>query len=221
MSSHAVIEELLKIHATLMNCRSFLTEQHRKAIFKGFKNSLNFECSRAAFLMARYCHSEILANPGTFIREIDEFLLLFRELNSMDEFIQSHRDFLSIRLLSYAKRVPPIENELVRKIAAICGEDEVRRLEKMLEDTALSIDLEYDSSPSPFPFRVLVISFDSWPIYPNVQLRVPREVLDARSNFVNFYKAPSCRQQPNRQVPVDLTGTSLFQAGDGSRQGEK
>jgi hypothetical protein len=193
----AVINELLKIHQTLILCKRFLGDDRRKALFRAFKRAVNEECSKVAFLMARMCHSDILGSPGDFVLRIDDILLLFRELNAMDEFIENHRQFLAIRLLSCAKMVPQIETTFLDRIGGICGRDEVRRCEKMIADVNASAQLmaEFDLKGE-IAFRSVLMSFDSWPTYPDVSLRCPPQIMEARSRFATFYKG----KQPSRKL---------------------
>jgi hypothetical protein len=198
LSNSTVIQRLLDIHATLISCKVFLNETVRKPLFKAFRISMNDDPSKIAFLMARYCHSEVLASPEDFSRKIDRVLRLFRELNSMDEFIENHRRFLSIRLLNYSKTIPQVESEFIGKLAVICGEDEVRKIEKMIEDTSASLSLaqEFTQDTESLSLYVLVISADCWPAYPTLQSELPLEVVAARESFANFYKT----KQPNRKL---------------------
>jgi hypothetical protein len=202
--SAAIIEELLSIHQSINDCRSFLDPQPGATLVRAFRQGLNAAAARAAFLLAQYCHTKISAAPEEFVAACGPVILLFRALTAMDGFVQHHRQFLALRLCRSSPRIGSpqtalrCESEFLRKIAAICGEEEVHNMDRMIEDFNGSAEISAEFPPigGPTKFTFTLMTYDAWPVFPAIALRLPPEVLDAESRFTTFFK----ERQPAKKI---------------------
>ena len=192
-----IVDELMRIHDSLMACKSFFDPVHQKVIFRGFRLAVNQEANNVAFQLARFVNQKIATIANDFIPSLDRVMLLFRELESMDVFMEHHRQFLALRLLGYAKDPPKVEYEIIRKIAVICGDEDVKNMEGMISDVQASFQLtrEFDAK-STIPIRFTVMTITTWPTFPRVSLAIPPAILDARARFADFYKS----RNPSRKL---------------------
>ena len=216
-----IVKELLRVHDSLVACRSFFDPVHQKEIFRGFKSAVNQEANNVAFQMARFVHHMIVTITNDFIPALDRVMLLFRELESMDVFMEHHRQFLALRLLGYVKDPPKVEFEIIRKMAAICGDEEVKNMEGMISDIQASFQLtrEFDAK-SATPIRFTVMTITTWPTFPHISLGVPSDILDARARFADFYKSRNPSRKLSWRPELDdvafrlngclFTGSSLY-----------
>lgn len=197
LKSLKMIDRLFELHASMLECKSFFDLEHQKQILRGFRTSVNTKANRVAFMLARFVHQKIMASSNDFTRFIDTVTLLFRELESMDLFLEHHRQFLALRLLGYVKDPPKVETVFIRKLALICGDEGVKNMKGMMSDilTSFQITREFDAQ-SKMPMRFTVIESQVWPNYPNVNLVIPSEVLDAAARFTAFYKT----RNPSRKL---------------------
>ncbi|KAH0790387.1 hypothetical protein GPJ56_005683 [Histomonas meleagridis] len=185
LKSINVIKELLQIHHSIVVCKPNVDS---KDVEKEFKHSINKASLRIAFLLAKFCHVNIIENSEEFDKMIDSIILLFRQFESMDVFVEHYKQFLGMRLLNY-EDVPSVETDFIEKLQMICGEEDVKSMVGMINDFDHTkvVNSEFTASAS-FQIRFVLISEENWPRYQKERLRIPLEILDSQSQFVTFYK---------------------------------
>jgi hypothetical protein len=194
-----VIEDLLQMHSSIFTCASFLGAGRSQQLMRCFRQALNTQSSRSAFMLAEYCHIQLLVEPHDFMSDCDQVLRLFRALDSMDLFAQHHRQFLALRLFQSPARSDALrcESDFLRRMGAICGDQEVSCMDRMIEDSEASseVEEEFPSGGDP-PMSFLLCSYNSWPAFPRMDLLIPADVIDAKERFTQYYKVT----QPGRKL---------------------
>ena len=181
-----VIEELLKIHESILCCKKNVDI---KELEKGFQTTINKTSFRIEFLLAKYINLKIIEFKDDYISYVDNIILLSRQLESINVFLEHYRQYLSFRLLNYEKELPKIENMFINKLTDNCGEDDTKKMVEMIHDFELSLLINNNISISnSFQIRFSLISFDNWPKYPSIKLKIPEEIINAQTNFQQVFK---------------------------------
>ncbi|ROT35960.1 cullin-4A [Sodiomyces alkalinus F11] len=129
-------------------------------------------------------------------RQLDQALELFRFIEGKDAFEAFYKKDLARRLLMGRSASQDAERNMLRKLRDECGANFTRNLEQMFKDQEIAKgEMEafkehtarLESQP-PVDLQVMVISAAAWPSYPEVRLRIPKEIAKEAGRFEQWYK---------------------------------
>ncbi|KAJ2461276.1 hypothetical protein GGF42_000289 [Coemansia sp. RSA 2424] len=168
------------------------------ALRESFEDFINSRRSKPAQLTAKFVDQCMRSGSRSADEDIesllDRVLVLFRFLNDKDLFEGYYRRDLAKRLL-YGKSVSTdTERSMVQKLRMECGPGFTKRLEGMLRDMDVSVDLDVKFTnlqqtlePDDIGFHASILTQAFWPTYEPMPLAIPREVELAQEQFVQFY----------------------------------
>lgn len=163
-------------------------------IMRSFKRALNESPKQIAFEFAKFCDTMIIKNPVEFSNNIELETKFFRELDSIDSFLNYYMQFLAFRLFSYKQNVPEVEKIMIKQVEEICGSNNSSKLENMVLDAEMNIELSKtrdDSSLCSF----YLIKYDVWPQYQTVEIETPSFIEESFEKFKQDYLNEHKRQQ--------------------------
>ncbi|KAL2752787.1 hypothetical protein ACRALDRAFT_1036580 [Sodiomyces alcalophilus JCM 7366] len=129
-------------------------------------------------------------------RQLDQALDLFRFIEGKDAFEAFYKKDLARRLLMGRSASQDAERNMLRKLRDECGANFTRNLEQMFRDQEIAKgEMEafkehtarLENRP-PVDLQVMVISAAAWPSYPDVRLRIPKEIAREAERFEQWYK---------------------------------
>lgn len=166
---------------------------------KYFKGCLLASSNKITYLASRYIHQQIQQNNGSFNQQIPDLLNFLLELDSVPYLFSCFRQFLGLRTLNYFPEKFMSDSELFNQIGIIFSIDQKNLLSQMYPDLKESsaICSEFKSSKEiPIAFRIMVMSVEKWPSYPQFPLKVDDEILTIRNEFETFYTS----KFPNKEI---------------------
>ena len=150
-------------------------------------------------LLASYCDYLLRSGAEMSDEETEEtfgkVVSLFLRVVDRDTFQEFLRKMLSRRLLTNANVSEEREKSLVAKFKAKCGASFTCRLEGMINDRNVSLDMCKDFSDSeagkhcPFDFSAQVLTMGFWPTFAEDKAVVPLPVQSMITKFSEFYLA--------------------------------
>ena len=149
---------------------------------KGFSAVMNSAALKSEFLFAKFVDNSIRKEDFT---DVDDYVDFFRELGRIDEFVEHNRQFLVNRLLDLGSQTFAKELTFVSKIQELVGPtDGVVNSTKMIEDAETSESLGYKPG---IPGRIMLITYDAWPEYPDINIKIPDAIQEERTKFEEFF----------------------------------
>lgn len=170
-----------------------------KYCLKYFKGCLVSSSNRISYLASRYIHQQVQQNNNSFIQQIPDLLNFLLELDSVPYLFSCFRQFLGLRTLNYFPEKTMSDSELFNQIGIIFSIDQKNLLSQMYPDLKESnaICSEFkSSSETPIVFRIMLMSVEKWPSYPQFRLEVDNEIKTIRTEFETFYTS----KFPNKEI---------------------
>ena len=169
-------------------------EKFKSAAKEAFVKSLNLKPNTVADYLSRYI-DHILKMSDTeeklIMNKIDEFIIIFKNIDAKDMFESFFIKRLANRLLYNLTSTTNGERYLIEKLRTECGNVFVTKSEEMLSDIKLSTDLTLNStmSFSNIQFNFYVLSTNSWPVSKIVQGHINDEISQIQKEFISVNKA--------------------------------
>ncbi|KAI5306450.1 Glycosylphosphatidylinositol (GPI) anchor assembly protein [Ascosphaera pollenicola] len=128
-------------------------------------------------------------------RQLDQVLELFRFVHGKAVFEAFYKNDLARRLLMGRSVNDEAEKSMLSKLRSECGSQFTHNLETMFKDTDLARSemsaynslLQERNTKRKLDLNVHVLSAAAWPSYPDVDVTLPPEVLQAQKDFELFY----------------------------------
>jgi len=175
---------------------------------RGFVIFIN--CNRqSAELFARCCHGVLDKGPTSKAlseKEVDRILLLvvtaLRYLLDKDIFQSHYAKLLAKRLINDSSMSQQAEEHMVQALRSTCSPDFTSRLSRMIQDKALSYDLDTQYTAERFakmsmqrsadvlPHRVMVLTTGTWPMSAktNETMIAPEQIQSCMDSYQGFYQ---------------------------------
>ena len=192
MNNTSCIPKLIELLFFFQSLVKTYNINESKYCLKYYKGCLIASSNRLAYLGARYIHQQVQQNSAGFNQQIPDLLNFLSELDTAPYLFACFRQFLGLRTLSYFPEKFISDSELMNQIGIIFTIDEKNVLGQMYSDLQESASVTSDFKSGEdfgFVFRVMLISVEQWPSYPQFRLRVGDEVDAARRDFESFYRA--------------------------------
>lgn len=177
---------------------------------KYFKGCLVAYGNRISYLASRYIHQQIQQNNKSFVQRIPDLLNFLIELDSIPYLFTCFRKLLGLRILYYFPEKFMSDSELLNQIGIIFSIDQKNLLNQMYPDLQESnpVCAEFKSPQQiPINFRVMLISVEKWPSYPQFLLNVDDDIMSIRKEFETFY----FNKFPNKKIKwIDSLETCVF-----------
>ena len=154
----------------------------------------------AAEALALFMHSKLCNGASIQIDEVIEQLLekcviLFRFVNSKDEFERYYKQLLAKRLLLKNSTSFDLEQSMIAKLKSECGFQFTTQMECMFRDISISGEMArtFDNFCSqtaialPFEFSVTVLTSGNWPMAPSPPCVFHEDFMRCMSTFETFY----------------------------------
>ncbi|PGH04577.1 Cullin 4 [Blastomyces parvus] len=128
-------------------------------------------------------------------QKLDQVLDLFRFVHGKAVFEAFYKNDLARRLLMGRSASDEAEKSMLARLRSECGSNFTHNLESMFKDMDLARDemASYNALLGPkrdrpkMDLNVNVISAAAWPTYPDVQLKIPKDISGALDGFEQFY----------------------------------
>lgn len=128
-------------------------------------------------------------------RQLDQVLELFRFVHGKAVFEAFYKNDLARRLLMGRTVNDEAEKSMLSKLRSECGSQFTHNLETMFKDTDIARSemsaynslLQERNTKRKLDLNVHVLSASAWPSYPDVDVPLPADVLDALEDFEMFY----------------------------------
>ena len=130
-------------------------------------------------------------------RQLDNVIELFRFIDGKDVFEAFYKKDLARRLLLGKSADNAVEQSMLSKLKSECGSSFTHNLEQMFKDqeTSKQVLTAFQTSRQEAgrgrvatELHVNILSEAAWPSYPDMQVLLPKEVLNRIVEFENYYK---------------------------------
>ncbi|EAX89934.1 hypothetical protein TVAG_435010 [Trichomonas vaginalis G3] len=150
--------------------------------FKAFCTEMRSKYRKLQLMYAEFINQKI--QEDDFPQHLSDYILFFRQLSSIDEFVLENRSYLVNRLLS--PNYSHISNEEIfgKAIEEIIGSDGIKSTFQMISDVKYSRSMDIKLS---IPGFVTLIKYDTWPEYQEIFPEVPRQIEVLRKEFENQF----------------------------------
>ncbi|KAJ2655745.1 hypothetical protein IWW48_005380 [Coemansia sp. RSA 1200] len=199
----SLIPNLLEFKRKLDNILYGSFQKHpilTSTLRKAFEEFVNSRRNKPVQLLAKYIDQYMRPSSRTALE--DDMDTLFGRLVSLlmlmqgkDLFEAHYRRDLAKRLLLGTSSSVDSEKLMVQKLRSECGAGFTSRLDGMFRDMDVSEDLfgkfgasRYAEDPRRIAFHANVLTQAFWPTYEPMDLVTPKQVEQAQSNYVDFYK---------------------------------
>ncbi|GAM25543.1 hypothetical protein SAMD00019534_087180 [Acytostelium subglobosum LB1] len=171
-------------------------------IVYALKESFEFFMNRGeniAELLAKFVDSKLRSgNKGVTESELEDSLnkslILFRYIQGKDVFEAFYKKDLSKRLLLEKYISIDAEKSMVAKLRAECGNEFTKNLDGMFVDLDTSSEINdafrangIKPGTTHVDLRVLVLTKGNWPSFTNINVVLPKELLEMQALFVTYY----------------------------------
>ncbi|KAH8407576.1 hypothetical protein KR222_007446 [Zaprionus bogoriensis] len=156
--------------------------------------------SKSPELLAKYCDlllKKSSKNPEDKELEdnLNHVMVVFKYIEDKDVFQKYYSNMLAKRLVSHTSASDDAEAMMISKLKQTCGYEYTVKLQRMLQDIALSKDLnsnfkEYlktNNIASEIDFGIEVLSTNAWPFTQNNNFQLPSELERSVQQFTIFY----------------------------------
>ncbi|KAJ2549720.1 Cullin-4B [Coemansia sp. RSA 1878] len=197
-----LISGLLAFKRKLDNILSIAFQNNARligALREAFEMFINTRRSKPAQLIARHIDQCMrmgskLAADDDIDDIFDRIIMLFRFIQGKDLFEAYYRRDLAKRLLYNKTLSTDTERLVLQKLKAECGAGYTNRLEGMLHDMELSLELssefaqkQPESAMNDIGFQGSVLTMAFWPTYEPMELVLPRQAEEAQNAFTELY----------------------------------
>lgn len=128
-------------------------------------------------------------------RQLDHGLELFRFIEGKDVFEAFYKKDLARRLLMARSASQDAERNMLAKLKAECGYSFTFNLETMFKDQDMAREemISYkqslsNTSKTTMDLQVSVLSSSAWPVYPDIDVKLPEEVARHIEKYDKHYK---------------------------------
>ncbi len=181
-----------------------MDDKFKVAAKEGFTKALNLKPNFAADLLSKYIDlifEEHDKGEKYVMEKIDEFMIIFKYLDSKDMFETFYIKKLSSRLLYSLTNSKNGEHHLIERLKHECGVVFVNKAEDMINDINLSQDLTLNfKSNSKINSNFYVLSSFSWP----VQKIIPGFVSNQIESLHNTFKQSNANRFPGKVLTWHL-----------------
>ncbi|KAL1956016.1 hypothetical protein VTO42DRAFT_7831 [Malbranchea cinnamomea] len=130
-------------------------------------------------------------------KQLDQVLELFRFVHGKAVFEAFYKNDLARRLLMGRSASDEAEKGMLSRLKSECGAAFTHNLESMFKDMDLARDdmaaynalIRERKESFSIDLNVNVLSAAAWPSYPDVPVKLPKEISQALSNFEEYYRA--------------------------------
>ena len=206
-----MVDELLNLKQKLdaVVTTSFqASEVFMTSVKSSFETFINKRHNKPAEMIAKFFDAKLRTGYKECTEEgldvlFDRTLVLFRFINGKDVFEAFYKTYLARRLLLQKSASDDAERSILSKLKQECGGAFTSKLEGMVKDVGLSVDLTASfretarrQSDSAVDLNVAVLTASNWPTYTPVEITLPPEIVRLQGLFYDFY----CAKHGNRKL---------------------
>lgn len=146
--------------------------------------------------LAKYC-DQIFRNENEENLEngLNQTITIFKYIDDKDIFQKFYSKMLAKRLINQISASDDAEASMIAKLTQICGNEYTNPFNRMLQDIAISKDLNMkfrqqtkaNKSPKEVDFSIQVLSSGSWPFGKSVGFTLPSVFESSVQRFNQFY----------------------------------
>lgn len=191
--SQGRIQLLLNLHKSLiLFCEKAFGFQSDKILRIAFERGYNSDPDLIARLFAYELNRTFLEKEIDSYELFDQYIDLFRLLNSKDVFETYYTQLLTRRMLAYKSHNMDAEKHFVRKLTDLCGPDYTRRMTELFQDKERSIaalkEFQQANKKTPPFFHPLVFSKLAWATLPELKTKLPKDIQKYSTKYENFFQ---------------------------------
>lgn len=175
---------------------------------EGFVKSINTKPNFIADYFARYIDhilTEIGKDKQYIFDKIDEFMLIFRNLDAKDMFEGFFIKRLSYRLLYSLTNYKEGEAYLIEKLKSECGSVFVTKSEEMIQDIESSIESTLNFHGNKYEnieCNFYVLSSNSWPLNSKIHEGfISNKICELQKNYNDYYNSKNARKVLKWHLP--------------------
>ncbi|CAD8076791.1 unnamed protein product [Paramecium primaurelia] len=182
--------------------------EHQYKFHKAIKNAFEQVINKDNFIMMELNkYFDFLMKKETLRDEekkiqIDKGFLIFKLVQSKDEFEQIYRKYLCVRLLDQTSSSLEVEKDLLKKLRLECGSVLTHKMETMFNDLQRSNE---DSQKfrqklssnlrDTIDLDILVLTSEQWPIEESQPIVVHTELFQWQQQFTQYYQSKNQKRK--------------------------
>ncbi|CAD8082807.1 unnamed protein product [Paramecium sonneborni] len=197
-----------KIFSLYDKIAQYGSNEHQYKLHKAIKNTFEQVINKDTYIMFELnkyfdyiMRKETLRDDEKKVL-IDKGFLIFKLVQSKDEFEQIYRKYLCHRLLDQAYCSLEIENELIKKLRLECGSVLTHKMEIMFSDLQRSSEdsqkfrqILSQSQKDAIDLDILVLTSEQWPISEPQSIIVHQEFQFWQQKFIQYYQSKNSKRK--------------------------
>ncbi|CAK73998.1 unnamed protein product (macronuclear) [Paramecium tetraurelia] len=197
-----------KIFSMYDKIAQFGNNQHQYKFHKAIKDAFEQVINKDNFIMFELnkyfdyiMRMESLRDDEKRV-QIEKGFLIFKLVQSKDEFEQIYRRHLCVRLLDQASSSSEVEHDLLKKLKLECGSVLTHKMETMFSDLQRSNEESQkfrqklsQSQRELIDLDVLVLTSEQWPIADYQPIIVHNELLQWQQQFTSYYQSKNQKRK--------------------------
>ncbi|CAK63648.1 unnamed protein product (macronuclear) [Paramecium tetraurelia] len=197
-----------KIFSLYDKIAQYGNNEHQYKFHKAIKNAFEQVINKDNFIMMELnIYFDFLMKKETLRDEekklqIDKGFLIFKLVQSKDEFEQIYRKHLCVRLLDQTYSSLEVEKDLLKKLRLECGSVLTHKMETMFSDLERSSEdsqkfrqkLSQNQRDS-IDLDILVLTSEQWPITDSQPIIIHTELLLWQQQFTQYYQSKNSKRK--------------------------